>query len=78
MMERVQRVVQFVVVKQSELEMHFGRLRSAVERGLVEINRPEIITLGRFPIRLFDQARVSRCDHPIAPAQEDQNRKRRC
>ena len=69
-MKRVQRIVHFVVVKEREFEMHFGGLRRAVERRFVEINRPEIIALGRLPIRFFDQPRVPRSHHPVARADQ--------
>src|SRR5207302_2834763 len=47
-------------------------------RGLVKINRPEIIALRRFPIRFFDQSGIPRRHHPVAPAEEHQDRKQRC
>ena len=73
MMERVQRIVHFIVIKKSQFKMHFRGLGRAVEGGFVKIDRPEVIALGRLPVRFFDQACIPRGDHAIARAQEHQN-----
>ena len=68
-MKRVQRIVKLVVVEERELKMHLRGLRRAVERGFIEIDRPQIIALRCLPICLFNQPRVARRHHPVATRQ---------
>ena len=70
MMKGVERIIQLIIVKQRELVMHVRGLRRAVEGRLVKIDRPQIIALGRLPIRFFDPLRVARRHHPLAAAQQ--------
>ena len=70
MMQRVQRIVQLVVIQQRELVMHVGGLRRSIERRFVKIDRPEVVSLSGFPICFLDPLGISRCDHLVTTRDE--------
>ena len=66
MMERIERIVHFVVIQQRKLVMDLRAARAVIERGFIKIDRPKKIALSRFRLRVFDQLRMTRCHHSRA------------
>src|SRR5437867_13367598 len=73
MMQRVERIIHLVVVKQRELVMDFGASGAVIQRSFVKVDRTQKISLRRFLVRIFDQLDSARCHHSIAAGErEDQ------
>src|SRR6266850_8168000 len=73
MMQRVERIIHLVIVKQRELVMNLGASRAVIERGFVKIDRAQKISLCRFFVRVFDELGIARRHHSIAASGEQEH-----
>src|ERR1700730_5609379 len=76
MMQSVERIIHLVVVKQRELVMNLGAPRAVIEGSFVKIDRSHKISLGRFPVRVFDELGMARCHHSIAAGEQEHEQDR--
>ena len=53
MMERIERIVHFVVIQQRKLVMDLRAARAIIERGFIKIDRALKVALRCFRIRVF-------------------------
>src|SRR5207237_9612689 len=76
MMQRVERIIHLVVVKQRKLVMNLGALRAVIERSFVKIDRAQKISLCRFFVRVFDELGMARRHHSIAASAQEHEQDR--
>src|SRR5438876_6894021 len=76
MMQRVERIIHLVVVKQRELVMNLGASRAVIEGGFVKIDRAQKISLCRFFVRVFNELGVARRHHSIAASEQEHEQDR--
>src|SRR5439155_22844235 len=76
MMQRVERVIHLVVVKQGELVMNLSASRAVIQRSFVKIDRAQKISLGRFLVRVFDELGMARRYQAIAAREQEHEQDR--
>jgi hypothetical protein len=61
------RIVELVIVKESQLVVNLGTAWAVIECGFIEVYRSLEVALGRLSLRILHQLSVTGIAYPIAP-----------